>query len=159
MLTPVLKNMDAFQVIGMMCITTMKSNSIPKLWGEFNHRKHEIPNTTDFEGYLGICFGDSDGEMTEDTPFNYMASAIVSSFDSIPEGMVTKSLPAAEYAVFEHRGALDNLDKTYTEIYQGWFANREYKPTGDYDFELYDARFKFGESDSIMEIWIPVQKR
>ncbi len=158
MLSPRIVKKAAFKAVGISCMSTMQNNVIPQLWGEFSKVCANIPNSANPGTALGICSSPEGTEINENTPFKYLACMEVSSFDDIPEGMESRELPEAEYAVFEHHGALDTLDKTYEAIYQGWFSKGEYKQGGNYDFELYDHRFKFGESDSILEIWVPVQK-
>jgi AraC family transcriptional regulator len=158
MLTPRFVKKAAFKAIGISCMSTMQNNVIPQLWGEFNKVCAQIPNITNPGTALGICSSPEGTVVNENTPFKYLACMEVGSFDLVPEGMETREIPEEEYAVFEHHGALDTLDKTYEAIYQGWFSKGEYRHVGNYDFELYDGRFKFGESDSIFEIWIPVKK-
>ncbi len=158
MLTPRFVKKPAFKAIGTSCMSTMQNNVIPQLWGEFSKVCASIPNISNPGTALGICSSPEGVEVNENTPFKYLACMEVSSFETIPEGMETCEVPEAEYAVFEHHGALDTLDKTYEAIYNGWFSKGEYQHAWNYDFELYDGRFKFGESDSIFEIWIPVKK-
>ncbi|MDD2331234.1 MAG: AraC family transcriptional regulator [Candidatus Cloacimonetes bacterium] len=157
MITPRFEKKAAFKVIGMQCTSTMNNNTIPQLWEKFNPNASLIPNAVSM-CCLGICYSDSSVTPSNNTPFYYLACREVSSITEIPEGMMSKELPAAEYAVFEHIGSLDTLDKTYKAIYDEWLADSGFKQTKDYDFELYDCRFSFGDPKSIMEIWIPISR-
>lgn len=159
MIQPRFVSKAAFTVLGMTCQTTMQNNVIPQLWGDFNRRCKELKSTVQPHTCLGICMSDPNVEMTESTPFIYLAGMEVSKVDSIPEGMEIKEIPAADYAVFEHKGSLEKLNDTYDAIYNEWFSSGEHIQQGDYDFELYDERFEFGSQDSIMEIWVPIKKR
>lgn len=159
MLTPRFESKAAFTVIGMSCQSTMQNNVIPKLWGEFNARCEEIKNSVNPNTCLGICMSDPNVEMTESTPFTYLAAVEVSNSAEVPEGMMVKKLPASDYAVFEHHGSLETLGNTYDDIYNGWFSQAPYLQDKDYDFELYDDRFVFGSPDSIMEIWVPIKAK
>jgi predicted transcriptional regulator YdeE len=44
-------------------------------------------------------------------------------------------------------------------IYNDWIPQSAYERLAADDFELYDERFKFGEPDSVMEIWVPIKKK
>lgn len=149
----------AFTLIGMSIQTTMKNNRISMLWTEFTKYCDKIPNNKTPGVAIGVCMSDPGVEMTEDTPFTYLAGVEVSSTESIPENMIAKEVPAAEYAIFEHVGALDTLGNTYGSIYGECLPASGYIQDGDYDMEVYDHRFNFGAADSIMEIWIPVRKK
>ena len=143
----------AFTVVGMKCKVDMQINPIPQLWDDFSPRTGEIANVADAMACYGVCFG---GENKE---HYYIAGMSVNSTENLPQGMEAIEVDGGTYAVFEHHGALDNLMQTYQHIYEEWFPASEFKPLGCQDFEKYDYRFKFGQADSIMEIWVPVQAK
>lgn len=159
MLNPTFKTKPAFRVIGKTCQSTMKNNTIPALWGTFGTYCDSIPGTIHSRTALGICYFEDCGEMTDETPFTYLAGMEVNPGQAVPEGMVARDVPTAEYAVFEHHGSLENLHNTYNAIYGQWMPHSGYERSQVDDFEVYDERFKFGEPDSIMEIWVPVSKK
>lgn len=159
MINAQIKHKPAFRVIGIRCRTTMQTNSIPQLWDDFGSVCDRIPNPLVPNTAIGICYGDPEVEMTPETPFYYLAGMEVSTTQHAPADMLSMDLPAGDYAVFEHHGALDNLHDTYQAIYEQWFAKADYKPRGDFDFELYDERFDYGKPESVMEIWVPVVKK
>jgi AraC family transcriptional regulator len=145
-----------FTVVGMKCRTSMSNNLIPRLWDDFMQRHDEIRDWIEPDNCFGICFQEESNGNPDKDFFSYLAGIEVQNTNFIPEGMEAKTLPAAEYAVFEHIGALDILQETYARIYREWLPQSGYQMTGDTDFELYDRRFKHGQPDSVMEIWIPV---
>lgn len=149
----------AFTIIGIRCQTTMQNNVIPQLWDDFGKVCDKIPAPKYPETALGICYGEADKEMTPETPFYYLAGMEVDASAKVPEGMLSLDMPEKEYAVFEHHGALDDLHDTYGAIYDDWFGKSEYRPSGEYDFELYDERFQYGKPESVMEIWVPIVKK
>jgi AraC family transcriptional regulator len=158
MLSPRFEHKDAFTVVGIARQFNMSNNTIPLLWNEFNQRREEIKHAI-CEAAVGVCYYDSSYNSCPDKAFTYMAGYCVSSADDLPEGMVSRTIPACEFAVFEHRGALDTLQQTYDHIFREWMPTSEYEMVEQDDFEWYDDRFEFGASDSIMEIWIPVKKK
>lgn len=82
----------------------------------------------------------------------------MSSFDGVPEGVVTKVLKAGRYAVFTHRGSLSMLRRTFDYIWGTWFLTTREEVDGREDFELYDERFLgYDHPDSEVDLYIPVK--
>lgn len=59
-----------------------------------------------------------DAEMTEDTPYTYLAGMQVAMDAPLPNGLEDRVVPAADYAVFQHKGSLETLGATYDAIYR-----------------------------------------
>lgn len=159
MQSPKIIHKAGFRVEGITCQSTMKNNTIPALWGEFNKMCDTIPNPLNKEEALGICFFEEISEMTDDTPFTYLAGMEVSPNQPTQPGFVSRDVPEADYAVFEHHGSLESLGKTYDSIYGNWLPTSGYERKNSDDFEKYDERFAFGQPESIMEIWVPLEKK
>lgn len=122
---------------------------IPKYWDEHN-------NSEDSKivcGMYGICM-DSDGKK-----FDYLIADNYLPWNEVPEGFVTRVIPAATWAVFPCRGALPkSLQDVMTRIWSEWLPNcREYKLGGNYTVEMYTPPVGNPE-DYYCEIWIPVEK-
>ena len=71
--------------------------------------------------------------------------------------MVAWTVPAATFAVFEHRGPIRNLATTCREIYRHWLPASAYEHSGIADVERYDERFCPDGEDSVMEYWVSVK--
>jgi AraC family transcriptional regulator len=155
---PRFEHKSTFTVAGLTCQSTMSNNTIPQLWGSFGKREKDFKNRVSEDCY-GVCFYERMENMCPNTPFTYLAGMLIKSEADIPEGMTARTVPACDYAVFEHKGALDTLQKTYDYIFREWLPGSEYEFINQDDFEIYDERFKFGQPESIMEIWIPVKKK
>jgi len=155
-MTPRFEHLDAFTVIGLAGQFTMENNTIPQLWDKFNPRANEVKDAK-YDCCLGLCFYVPNYEAGK--PFTYMAGRIVNKVGELPQGMTMREVPAADYAVFEHKGPLDTLQKTYDYIFREWLPASEYDMAPQDDFEWYDYRFKWGQPDSIFEIWIPIKKK
>ncbi len=142
----------ALLVIGIDCRTSNAPEAgpqdIPKLWGRFYGEDiiSRIPNKTSHEVIALYC--DYEGDYTH--PYSIVIGCPVSSIDTIPEGMVAKTLPASSYAVFraigEHPKA---LIETWGNIWQQPSLKRTY--TGD--FELYGDKFVSGSPKEV-EVFI-----
>ena len=149
---------DKIKVIGMNVITTQKNNTIPQLWNKFNPVACSIKNIAEPRIALGICPHTDLKDFNEETEFEYISGMIVTSFEEIPEGMMSYEVPAQRYAVFTHKGSLETLGETYHSIYTDWFAKNDYEFQPGAEFELYDERFKFGAEDSEMDIYVPIKQ-
>lgn len=159
MLSAQIKHKDAFRVVGITCQNTMKDNKIPALWNDFNQKIcGNVPDAVNPGVALGICYYLEHLEMNENTPFTYLAGVEYPKDTQCPKDLQLRDVPAADYAVFEHHGALDTLNQTYIAIYNEWLPKSGYKRKNTDDFELYDQRFNYGEPDSVMEIWVPIEK-
>lgn len=111
------------------------------------------------------CYGiNIDLEMGQEN-FEYLIADPYDPQKEIPEGFVTKTIPAFEWAVFPCRGAMpDALQDVNTKIYTEWLsALKEYEFAAGYCVEYYDdpTKYEKGTRDEnyYCEIWIPVKKK
>lgn len=155
MFKPRIERKAEITVVGLVGKFTMQNNTISSLWTEFNKRDKEITNAVS-DVAIGVCFYDKDH--TNESAFTYLAGKIVDSDYAMPSGMSSRKIPAADYAVFEHKGALDTLRETYNQIFEEWLPQSGYEFGNQDDLEIYGDKFAYGKRDSIMEIWIPVKK-
>ncbi len=150
-----------FKVVGMRGSTTLKNNVIPQMWTNFFPRMAEIKNRINYDSSYGICeCSDMDlPQFTDETPFNELVCVEVKNFNDIPAGMVSKIIPSQKYAVFTHRGPLDNLRQTYDYIYKTWLPSSGHEIACKMDdFECYDARFKGVDNPgSEFDIYVPIK--
>lgn len=131
-------------------------NDITHLWRRFNPRACEIRNF--IGGSYGLCLFDED--MAPGKPFDYMAGAGVSSFDSVPEGMIAESFSGGLYCVIQRRGPIDEIGLAYDYYYKEWLPNSDYTYAPGVEFEYYDERYLGNDSsDSIMEHWFPIRRK
>jgi AraC family transcriptional regulator len=83
----------------------------------------------------------------------------VSNCNSVPEGMVKRTIPSNSYAVFTHRGSLESLANTWAYITKVWLPKSEYRMAGEYAFEYYDERFDNFSEKSELDIYVPVKPK
>ncbi len=97
--------------------------------------------------------------------FDYMIADAYNPSVDIPEGFITKTVPAFTWAVFPIRGAMpDALQDVNTKIFSEWLpALKDYEFAAGYCIEMYDDTRKCpkGTEDEnyYTEIWIPVKKK
>ena len=132
-----------------------EGNRTGEIWQEFIRLEKENP--------LGNKVSDNGYEVRfySNTKSSVHVGAEVTD-DAVPEGYSVFEIPASEYASFDvyvARG-YDSENKAMNE----WLKNNEKgfkeKILGDtqYVVEFYDERFNGESEDSIVEIWVPVEK-
>ena len=117
---------------------------IPLFWQEhYSNGGGDI-----IKGMFGACV---DGNGKE---FDYLIADLYFPWNKLPEGCVTRTFPAGEWAVFPYRGECPKaLQDVNTRIWSEWLPNcREYELMGNYNLEVYLDK-EYGE------IWVPVKKK
>ena len=158
-LEPSIKEQSERQIFGLRTtfysIDSEKNNiaqKIPTLWKNFLPRLAEIPNALD-----NVCYGALYRVSNEDELLNYMAGVEVRKLESIPEGMEVLVLPKHDYARFEHRGKVTQLDNTVNYIYSNWLLKSEYKHAYSPDIEVYGSNYHPTSKHSVIHYEIPIQ--
>ena len=123
---------------------------IPKFWQEHMNS----PEAAKIVGMYGLCTD------TDEKDFEYCIADDYCPQKNIPDGYVTRTLPAGIWAVFPCRGPMvETLQSTNTRIWNEWLPNcREYKLAGNYSIEAYIEAPHDDPNDDYCEIWIPVEK-
>ncbi|MGF7142223.1 AraC family transcriptional regulator [Anaerotaenia torta] len=140
----------AFTVMGVLRNFSAETayREIPAFWQE-----HTAKEDKKVCGMYGVCI-DSDGQ-----PFDYLIADNYVPWNEIPEGYVTRTIPAGSWAVFPCRGALpEALQKVNTAIWNEWLPNcKDYKLGGNYNIEMYAPPCE-NPADTYSEIWVPVER-
>ncbi len=128
-------------------VTPERVPEIGQMWGRFAPRMAEIESLPGEQSF-GVSFCDGEG-------FHYMAGLPVANLDHIPDAFVGKIVPASRYAVWTHKGPIQEFGATYQRITQEWFpacgATKRAHPT----LELYDERFN--PEDGETDIYVPIE--
>ncbi|MCG8500561.1 MAG: AraC family transcriptional regulator [Firmicutes bacterium] len=154
---PEIKYIDDIYVAGIHGVASL--NDIYSLWQRFGDIADTIPNKHHSERAFGIC-----EQLQETHALNYdmdLSEVIgleVTCYDNLPDGIVAKTIPAGKYAVFTHRGLIDEILKTYEYIWGTWvLLTKEVLDERD-GFELYDKRFLGRDNEqSEMDIYVPIK--
>lgn len=154
----------AFKLAGYQVKTSWIDNKnlsdIPKMWNTYhaNNLGETIPNGVNpFQRYdIGIC---TDFDPLKQK-FTYIIGVEVKSFENMPESVITKIVPEAEYVVFSTPKAdtytfVSTIHRTWRFIYQQWFPYSEFEPAGTHEFETYCEDSRTYSED----IYIPVIHR
>lgn len=150
---------DSFTVIGAAKTFSYETakKEIPAFWKEY----FVAGNEKYVCGRYGINYDES---MSGDT-FEYLIADNYDPTAEVPEGFVTKVIPAHTWAVFPCKGKMpEALQSANNKIFSEWLpACREYEIAAGYCIELYDdpKNYPNGLQDEAYysEMWIPVKKR
>ncbi|MFD1019888.1 AraC family transcriptional regulator [Thalassobacillus hwangdonensis] len=135
------------------------NQDIPEFWQQYinNQLGLNIPKPLNKNVELGVCtdFSPETGE------FVYVIGMEVKEGTDTPEGMVYKSFPELDYAVFttpeaDEESFPSTIQSTWNYIFTEWFPQSSYEHRGTLDFELYDERC-YGTENKQMDIYIPIQ--
>lgn len=130
---------------------------VPQFWQEhFQSGKGAVVC-----GWYGINIDVAMGQEN----FEYLIADPYNPQKEVPEGFVTRTIPAFDWAVFPCRGSMPTaLQDVNTKIYTEWLpALKEYEFAAGYCVEYYDdpTKYEKGTQDEnyYCEIWIPVKKK
>ncbi|TGY44261.1 AraC family transcriptional regulator [Clostridium sartagoforme] len=173
-MNPVIMKKTAFKVAGYGIKTNITNSNYTKdiasFWSNYDgenleSKMYKILNPPK-HGEVGICVPES-GESGDAV---YLLGVIIDNFDNVTNDMITVEVPEATYAVFttppvDTSKNLDNNDfpeaikNTWKYIFEEWFKDSEYVfDESKFDLEFYDERCH-GRKDTVMEIYVPIQKR
>ncbi len=131
---------------------------IPPLWDRLWKRSSEIPGRIGHAMY-GIIYGRPEEQRSHPDELQYIAGVPSLPAAAVPEGMVSRTIPAGTFAVFLHRGPIQKIGETCHEIYRVWLPQSRWQHAEIADVELYDERFDCEGKVSEMEYWISVGPR
>lgn len=126
--------------------------NIVALWKSFMPNRKDVINVMN-ENFIAMqVYSDFN---TMEKSFDIWACVEVSSFENIPEGMNSITLPKGEYAVFLHKGM--NAAETYQKIMTEWLPNSGYEVDDRPHFQVMGAKYKNGSEDSEEDFYVPVK--
>lgn len=103
---------------------------------------------------VGMCMEDC----TVVKDFPYAIGAEYQGGD-VPEGYSIYDIPAATWIMFETTGSMpEGIQKLWYQIFAEFFPTSDYKPAGNFDFEVY-SHADMNSEDYHSEIWITVEKK
>lgn len=132
-------------------------NRTPELWGSFMPVRRAILNSIGDELYsIEVYPPDFFDAFDPAAAFEKWAAVEVSGPDDTPDGMENLTVPAGLYAVFLHRGAAAEAERTYGHIFRNWLPASEYKLDLRPHLAVMGKQYKNDDPDSEEDIWIPV---
>jgi predicted transcriptional regulator YdeE len=149
---PKIVTKPAFTVVGMKYYGKNENNEIAQMWQQYLPRMGEIKNAVNAPVCYGVC-----GDLEESGRFSYLASLEVSEAADIPADMESWIVEEHEYAVFPC--TLTTIHETYEFAHNTWLPDSGYQRSPVPDFELYDEAFDGTDPESLLYVYIPIEKK
>ncbi|MFF2091402.1 GyrI-like domain-containing protein [Paenibacillus sp. NPDC058174] len=122
---------------------------IVQLREQLKAQRHHIAEQCDDGVYLVQVY--SDEEFTPDIPFESIVAVAVSEFGSLPDGMVSHTLPAGAYVKVIHTGDEIDIGDAYDFI-----NNEEIASLRPFDFEYWADLRAIEQGEGSIEIYLPL---
>ncbi|MCB5224136.1 MAG: GyrI-like domain-containing protein [Candidatus Cloacimonadaceae bacterium] len=148
---------EPFLVMGLETMGTMESDDYMEAWTKFFSLREKLPETVDNCIY-GIYYPGEKFDPKTMKGNNYLVGMEVKESVELPKELKLIKAPGGYFAVFDHVGSVKDIGETYEYIFGPWLATSGYIPVGAEMYERYDERFKESSANSVIEIWVPVQK-
>jgi predicted transcriptional regulator YdeE len=142
----------ALIVVGLHLRTKPMSEDIKAMWPKFVARIGEIQNKTE----PGVTYGVMRHEEATFESFDYMAAVAVSNAHIIPDGLTRATVPGGTYAAFTF--PISGLQKGFHEIFNHLLPGSGYVQTPGPYYERYGETFDIADSNSPVEIYLPVKR-
>lgn len=127
------------------------TENIPLLWEHFIPHIGTIPGQKSEVTYGICCNPDGKGG------FEYIAGVEIDKLDDLPEKYRWIEIQPQQYAVFEHKGSLDQLPATFQHIWQTWLPQSGREAADAPEFERYSEDFNPKLNTGKLEIWLPIK--
>ena len=142
-LTPKIYSQPEMQFVGLKTtfysVDSEKNNigeKLPPLWEAFMSRIGEVEFSVP-----SICYGIIRQTKEKTELLEYYAAIEVTKVSSLPDEMVSVTIPAATYAQFIHRGEVKKIDQTVNYIYSSWLLQSGKRHTYGADLEIYGVDY------------------
>lgn len=157
---PRIVSMAEKKLAGLHLKMSIINNTTGILWQRFMQRRKELTNVNGSDLYslqrYAPCYFENFDPAKE---FEKWAAAEVSSFNNLPEGFDSFTLPSGLYAVFTHIGGPATGPQTFQYIFQEWLPASDYRLDNRPHFELLGAKYRNNDPNAEEEIWIPVKEK
>lgn len=149
----------AKKLVGMNIRTSLSDNRTFKLWSTFKPRVREITNRKNSDFYsIQIFDGDlAIDKFTPQTVFEKWAAVEVDSFEQVPDGLKTFTIPAGRYALFIHKGLPEMFPKTSQYIFEEWLPSSGFELDNRPHLEIMDKNYRPDDQQAEEQVWIPVK--
>lgn len=127
------------------------AEKLVELWDGFLPRMSEI----NCGALARVGYGVIEQTLDEDKLL-YTAAGTLAPEAATPPRMVRRELSEGEYAVFEHRGPVRELDHTVSYAYSTWLLNSGRKHSGGADLEIYGNEYHPTSHDSVISYAMPL---
>lgn len=146
------------KLIGQRSTMSLANDRTFELWKNFMPKRKGIQNIVGTDLFSMQLLHPSYFEnFNPAVEFEKWAVVEVSTFDIVPVGMESFTLPAGIYAVFIHKGDAHSAPVIFNYIFKTWLPNSGYILDNRPHFELLGEKYRNNDPGSEEEIWIPVK--
>ncbi|HPV14273.1 MAG TPA: GyrI-like domain-containing protein [Candidatus Cloacimonadota bacterium] len=147
-----------FIVAGVEAENAMDSEAMAAIWAKFISLRDKIPEPVGDFCY-GIHYTGKDYDPKTMKGSKYFVGMEIKEPVEMPEELLIHKVPGGYYAVFEYIGSINDIGGAYGYIFGEWLASSGFIPAMGDMFEFYGERYAGESEKSVVEIWLPVQKR
>ncbi len=150
---PRILHVNGFMIMGTATRITMDSESVEEfrsIWNDFESWHEQIKLHSTDQCYYGISFATE-----QEGVIDYVAGMAVKEIETIPEGLILREVPGADYAVFACN--TQTIGETYRHIFSEWLPASGHQFDGSApSFEKYPPA---GDTKSPVLIHIPIRQQ
>ena len=153
MVPNVIQKKDCIRLLGVSIVYKdgeKKDHAINMLWDEFYQRIGCAMDGISFPTY-GICIPVAASHTV------YVAGFEITRDGDIPSGFSEFSFGDGLYAVFHHKGQPSSLNKTFEKVLTEWIPRSSYRALNEPSIVKFDEEFRISDSNSRLELWVPVE--
>jgi AraC family transcriptional regulator len=152
-LKPVLVEMEAFQVAGLMALVEGERAVIEKLWEILALELERLG--VEPEKYYGLAWYP---EGWQGQGYFYLAGIALPPVDLSSSALMVKSLPGSKYARFVHNGPSSDLPYTLDYVYHTWLPKSGERQAYAFELETYGEDLGAWEHDGAERaIFVPIE--
>jgi AraC family transcriptional regulator len=155
---PQIVELSSKQLVGMWREMSRIDDKTGELWAAFMPRRNEVTNRST-QDYISLqVFPDGPAQLSDPAArFAKWALVEVTDLASVPKGMVSYTLKAGTYAVFQHVGPASDLS-TFSYIFTEWLPSSSAYELDDREhFEVLPPDYDARDPKAREQIWIPIR--
>lgn len=159
MTAPRIELLNEKKMIGQSLKMTLGNDQTFRLWSGLMPRRKELKNAIGSDLYSIQLYDKlyTFDHFTMNTFFVKWAAVEVTNFDNIPKGMKSLTLEEGLYAVFIHKGMVQDFPITMNFIFKKWLPTSIYQLDDRPHFEILGKKYKNNDPNSEEEVWIPIK--
>ncbi|UHA72634.1 GyrI-like domain-containing protein [Paenibacillus sp. 481] len=154
---PVVLSVPQFTVIGITAHANLKQldedRTIEDAFNNLQSRVNEIRHRAGEPFYLIQIYPCKENFDPNLDAFTSIIGVKVAEVDHIPSGMISHLVPESKVVKYTHVGLESELSKSYSYLYGTWMQENGQRPA-DFDFEIWDHRYKPSETDNEIDLHI-----
>lgn len=156
-----IKKISEKKLVGKSIRMSLTNNKTVDVWQSFMADKATIENTIGTDLYSIQVYDELlyFKNFKLETEFTKWAAIEVDNHKNIPNGFSSLLMESGLYAVFTHKGAANEFQKTFQFIFGQWLPKSEYELDNRPHFELLGEKYKNSHPSSEEEVWIPIRKK